>query len=114
MTAMTTNSQPACTYRVPDGSDDQPDEHGRHTKTVNVLHSALELARFPGCEQCRSIAEDEARAHNAGFHSHYNPRTRGSESHSVADCPAGYTPLDWRDGVCHCETCQTRRAVIGF
>jgi len=45
------------TYRLPDGSDDAPDEHGRHTKTVNVLHSAQQYQRFPGCEDCRSLAE---------------------------------------------------------
>lgn len=44
-------------YRLPDGSDDIPDEHGNHTKTVNVLHSADQAARFPGCPACRSIAE---------------------------------------------------------
>ena len=45
------------TYRVPDGSSDTPDQHGGHTATVNVMHSARSYARFPGCTSCRSIAE---------------------------------------------------------
>jgi hypothetical protein len=40
-------------YLLPDGSDDMPDADGRHTRTVNVLHSAAQFARFPGCADCR-------------------------------------------------------------
>lgn len=54
-----TEDEQTFTYRLPDGSDDVPDEHGRHTKTVNVRHSAKDFLRFPGCEHCRSIAEHE-------------------------------------------------------
>jgi hypothetical protein len=104
----------AALYRRPDGSDDWPDIHGRHTKTANVLHSALQLARFPGCDTCRIIAEGEARSHNAGNHTHYDPRTGQPVTHDVADCPLGFTPSGWRDGRCHCDVCQTRRAAIGF
>jgi hypothetical protein len=46
-------------YTLPDGSDDTPDAEGRHTATVNVMHSAAQFARFPGCEQCASIARRE-------------------------------------------------------
>lgn len=44
-------------YRLPDGSRDTPDEHGNHTSTVNVLHSAEQARRFPGCEHCRALAD---------------------------------------------------------
>jgi hypothetical protein len=44
-------------YTLPDGSDDTPDEHGNHTATVNVWHSAAQAERFPGCESCRSLAQ---------------------------------------------------------
>lgn len=43
-------------YRLPDGSDDSPDLAGQHTKTVNVMHSAEQASRFPGCEHCRALA----------------------------------------------------------
>jgi hypothetical protein len=43
-------------YRLPDGSKDTPDAQGCHTVTVNVLHSAEQYKRFPGCEECRCIA----------------------------------------------------------
>jgi hypothetical protein len=42
--------------RLPDGNDDAPDEHGRHTRTVNVMHSADQYKRFNGCDQCKSMA----------------------------------------------------------
>lgn len=45
------------TYTLPSGSGDKPDADGRHTATANVMHSAASYARFPGCEQCRHIAE---------------------------------------------------------
>ena len=44
-------------YRLPDGSDDNPDENGNHTATVNVVHSARQHERFPGCASCRLVAE---------------------------------------------------------
>ena len=49
-------------YTLPDGSNDAPDEHGRHAATVNVVHSAKQYQRFPGCEQCRLITEMDAHA----------------------------------------------------
>jgi hypothetical protein len=36
---------------------DKPDAEGRHTATVNVMHSAANFKRFSGCEQCRHCAE---------------------------------------------------------
>jgi hypothetical protein len=42
-------------YRLPDGSNDMPDENGRHTATKNVMHSAEQSRRFTGCEQCQRI-----------------------------------------------------------
>jgi hypothetical protein len=47
-------------YTLPDGSNDAPDEHGRHTATGSVMHSAAEFARFPGCEQCAGMARLQA------------------------------------------------------
>jgi hypothetical protein len=46
-------------YRLPDGSDDTPDENGQHTKTINVLHSAKEAKRFWGCQGCAGCAESD-------------------------------------------------------
>ena len=108
------------TYRLPDGRDDTPDENGQHTATVNVMHSAEQLARFPGCKSCRSIAEHGRDSHNAGMHGHYGDwdaatETFGTSSyHSVAECPDGFIPPDWRDGRCYCAQCEARRAAIGF
>ncbi len=44
-------------YTLPSGSGDKPDAEGRHTATVNVVHSAESYKRFPGCGRCRHIAE---------------------------------------------------------
>jgi hypothetical protein len=52
-------------YRLPDGSGDQPDETGGHTATVNVMHSAAQYQRFPGCPECRGIAQFEDPARQA-------------------------------------------------
>jgi hypothetical protein len=57
-------------YTLPDGSTDTPDDQGRHTATANVMHSAAEFARFPGCEQCASMARMQAETDDiadAGF-----------------------------------------------
>lgn len=59
-TAGTSEATAAYVYRLPDGSDDTPDNRGRHTKTLNVAHSAAQAKRFPGCEICTSIAESDA------------------------------------------------------
>jgi len=104
---------------LPDGRDDRPDEHGRHTKTANVTHSAAEYARFTGCPGCRAMAAAEARAHNGGFHGHYGRRWEAAHpgvpnAHMAADCPDGYRPASWRPGFCYCETCRIRRDAIGF
>ena len=109
----------AALYRLPDGSDDWPDIYGRHTKTVNVRHSALDYARFWGCGDCRGTAEFEASSHNAGFHGHDSAAWQRKHpgvprAHNAADCPDDYTPPDWRDGTCYCATCTERRGVLGF
>lgn len=44
---------------LPDGSDDTPDATGNHTATRNVLHSAEQAARFPGCSHCAYILREE-------------------------------------------------------
>lgn len=44
-------------YRLPDGSADHPDPDGNHTATVNVLHSAEQAKRFPGCASCKLVAQ---------------------------------------------------------
>jgi hypothetical protein len=52
--------EPAMLYRLPDGSADTPDATGNHTATVNVLHSAANAERFPGCPRCASCTEYDA------------------------------------------------------
>jgi Zn finger protein HypA/HybF involved in hydrogenase expression len=67
------------TYRLPDGSADQPDENGQHTATVNVLHSAEQYARFPGCPDCKSIAQSQDPEYQAAI------RARTAHIHPVVD-----------------------------
>jgi hypothetical protein len=45
------------TYRLPSGQGDHPDAEGRHTAAGNVMHSAENHKRFPGCEECKHCAD---------------------------------------------------------
>jgi hypothetical protein len=116
-------------YQLPGGRDDKPDAEGRHTKTVNTMHAAIEYARFPGCEHCRAMAQADARCHNRGFHGHYSGTWAADHpgtpnAHYADECPDGYQPPNWEPGLvvaderlpsrCHCDSCRDRRAVIGF
>lgn len=46
-------------YVLPTGADDTPDANGNHTATRNVLHSADQATRFPGCPSCAYILREE-------------------------------------------------------
>lgn len=81
-------SAQAFAYQLPDGSDDEPDEHGRHTKTVNVLHSAAEYARFPGCAECRHISWHQQHIDLGGLVTVYDPATGDFTSHETEHDPS--------------------------
>ena len=80
-------------YRLPDGSDDTPDANGRHTKTVNVLHSAEQAQRFPGCDQCRSIAAHEDPGYQAAVAAYTAGITPVLDRVEITESPA--EPGEW-------------------
>ena len=78
------------TYTLPDGRNDAPDENGCHTATVNVMHSAEQLNRFPGCEDCKSCADHDIHAqHVVGIYGGWDPV---SETFASSEIRVTFTP----------------------
>ena len=76
-------------YRVPDGSDDTPDENGQHTATVNV-HSAELAARFTGCKSCQTMVRLQAESDAHVVHGEWWNETEGW--HILPGVPVRYVP----------------------
>lgn len=100
-------------YRLPDGSDDTPDEHGNHTKTVNVVHSAEQYARFPGCASCRRMVQSVCPVcfnipATSEFHG-WDERTETfarSVHHSPSGCGNSSCALCAKYAAGWCQTCD--------
>lgn len=100
-------------YTLPDGSGDTPDASGSHTATVNVMHSAESFSRFPGCEQCRSIAETSCpvcfNIPATSSFSGWNARTetfRTAVHHGPCGCGEAACELCRKYAAGWCQTCQ--------